>query len=578
MKFDNIKNAVIQPKSVLLIFVITAFIIISFSVIEIRQSRNDMLELMENQSHSLLEGLSSALENSLIINEEIEKESEEKLFDNAGYIKFLYEKRMVTNKLLEEFALSNNLFRINIFNSNGVKLFSSHSMTKNNFGSGADPKNVLSDIFEDETDTLVIGLRSSNNENNYRYAIAIAASDRSAIVLNADADNIIENRKKFGFGSLLNKFASGANYLYAAVQDTAGIIAASTKISSLEEINRSEFLMTAMRDSSSAWRISTYNDKDIFEAVHPFSYDGKIIGLLRIGLSLENYDDINTRIFARTLIMGFVLLIFGSVLFSLVFLKQNFNILQDRYKSVELLKNQIMERNERLKATGMLASGVAHEIRNPLNTIGTIAQQLNTDFKPESDKEEYLHLTSLIYSEVKRINETIENFLRFAKPLKLTKSNFNLYSLLTDLSLQFKKLTTDKEIKMEINCPSDIEVNWDKNQIKQVFINLIQNAIDSIASNDANNSIASNGEIAISVSEKNKIITIELSDTGKGILKEDEKKIFDLYYSTKTNGNGIGLSIVNKIIAEHEGTISVSSEPNIKTTFLIELPKDSSSR
>jgi len=99
MKFDNIKNAVIQPKSVLLIFVITAFIIISFSVIEIRQSRNDLLELMENQSHSLLEGLSSALENSLIINEEIEKESEEKLFNNAGYIKFLYEKRMVTNKL-----------------------------------------------------------------------------------------------------------------------------------------------------------------------------------------------------------------------------------------------------------------------------------------------------------------------------------------------------------------------------------------------------------------------------------------------------------------------------------------------
>jgi len=131
---------------------------------------------------------------------------------------------------------------------------------------------------------------------------------------------------------------------------------------------------------------------------------------------------------------------------------------------------------------------------------------------------------------------------------------------------------------MEINCPSDIEVNWDKNQIKQVFINLIQNAIDSIASNDANNSIASNDEIIITVSEKNKMITIKLSDTGKGIMKEDEKKIFDLYYSTKTNGNGIGLSIVNKIIAEHEGTISVSSEPSIKTTFSIELPKDSSSR
>ncbi|MCK9280535.1 MAG: ATP-binding protein [Melioribacteraceae bacterium] len=565
MKFDNFKSAVIQPKSILLIFVITAFIIISISIIEIKQSQNDLLELMENQSHSLLEGLSTALENSLIINEEIEKESEEKLFNNAAYIKFLYEKRLLTNKLLEEFANSNKLFRINIFNNEGEKLFSSHSLFHNNFGSGADPKNVLADIFENETDTLVIGLRSSNNENNYRYAIAIAASDRSAIVLNVDAEYLVANRKKFGFGSLLNKFALNKNYLFAAVQDTSGIIAASANIPSIEKINDSEFLFSAMKDSTFAWRINSINDQDVFEAVHPFSYNGKIIGLLRIGLSLDNYDDINSRIFTRTLIMGIVLLIFGSVLFSLVFLKQNFNILQKRYKSVEQLKNQILERNERLKATGRLASGVAHEIRNPLNTIGTIAQQLNTDFKPESGEEEYSQLTSLIYSEVKRINKTIENFLRFAKPLQLSKSVFNLNTFCSELYLQFEKLTTDKEIRVKINCPDKIEVNWDRNQIKQVFINLIQNAIDSISSN---------GEITITVSISDNIIIIKLSDTGKGILEEEINKIFDLYYTTKSNGNGIGLSIVNKIIAEHGGTISVSSNPNINTIFKIELPQD----
>ncbi|MFA7288462.1 MAG: ATP-binding protein [Melioribacteraceae bacterium] len=568
MKFENLKNILIQPKSILLIFVITAFITVSFSVIEIKQNQDDLLELMENQSHSLLEGLSTALENSLIINEEIEKESEEKLFNNAAYIKYLYEKKLITNKLLEEFANSNNLFRINIFNSSGVKLFSSHSLSNNNFGGSTDPINVLADIFDNETDTLVIGLRTSNNENNYRYAIAIAANDRSAIVLNVDAENIMANRKKFGIGALLNRFVAGANYIFAAVQDTSGVIAASANLSSIEKINTSNFLLTAMRDSTFAWRINSYNDTDIFEAIHPFSYNGKIIGLLRIGLSLDSYNTINSRIYTRTLIMGIVLLIFGSVLFSLVFLKQNFNLLQKRYKSVEQLKNQILERNERLKATGRLASGVAHEIRNPLNTIGTIAQQLNTDFKPESDKEEYNSLTSLIYSEVKRINETIENFLRFAKPLQLSKSIFNLNTFCSELYLQFEKLTAHKEIKVKINCPDKIEVNWDRNQIKQVLINLIHNAIDSIGSN---------GEIDILVSESDNKIIIVIGDTGKGILEDEINKIFDLYFTTKSDGNGIGLSIVNKIIAEHGGSISVSSIPNIKTTFSIELPKDTQS-
>ena len=212
---------------------------------------------------------------------------------------------------------------------------------------------------------------------------------------------------------------------------------------------------------------------------------------------------------------------------------------------------------------GELASGVAHEIRNPLNTIATIIQQLGKDFKPVSESDEYYSLTKLVQKEVKRINNSIKNFLNFAKPEPVKFYVFTLSELISEIKHLYQNHLSNKNISFNINQKWDGKVNWDKDKIKQVFINLIKNSEDSI---DAN------GKIDFIVSQDKENILITMSDTGKGISKDNLSKIFNLYFTTKSDGSGIGLSIIQRIITEHNGIISVDSELNIGTTFNIKIP------
>ncbi|MCK5456465.1 MAG: ATP-binding protein, partial [Melioribacteraceae bacterium] len=107
-------------------------------------------------------------------------------------------------------------------------------------------------------------------------------------------------------------------------------------------------------------------------------------------------------------------------------------------------------------------------------------------------------------------------------------------------------------------------VNWDKNQIKQVLINLIQNSIEAIKKD---------GKLSIKIFNENNLVTITFSDTGPGISENDLERIFDLYFTTKAEGTGIGLSIIQRIVSEHNGLITVESKEGEGTSFIIKLPQ-----
>jgi two-component system sensor histidine kinase HydH len=241
---------------------------------------------------------------------------------------------------------------------------------------------------------------------------------------------------------------------------------------------------------------------------------------------------------------------------------KNFVVIIKDLTEIKELEEQVT-RKEQLLAMGELASGVAHEIRNPLNTIATIIQQLNKDFKPVSDKDEYYSLTKLVLKEVQRINNSIKNFLNFARPEPVRYYIFTLSELISEIQYLFQNHLLNKGIILSIQQKWDGQVNWDKNKIKQVFINLIKNSEDSIDTK---------GKIDIIVSQDEGDILINLSDTGGGISQDNLKKIFNLYFTTKPEGSGIGLSIIQRIISEHNGIISVDSELNIGTTFNIKIP------
>jgi signal transduction histidine kinase len=219
-----------------------------------------------------------------------------------------------------------------------------------------------------------------------------------------------------------------------------------------------------------------------------------------------------------------------------------------------------------MTALGELASSVAHEIRNPLNTIGTITQQLRIDFVPAENIEEYKTLSELVYKEVKRINDTIENFLIFAKPMPLKPELINTSTFFEQIKKQYEALLIQKKIVLTLNEYWSGNVKWDPQQIRQVLINLIQNSIESIENN---------GVIELNISQLDSTkIEINLTDSGKGIPVEIVNKIFDLYFTTKQKGNGIGLSVVQKIIYEHNGIISVENKPVKGAVFRIIIPKN----
>jgi len=229
---------------------------------------------------------------------------------------------------------------------------------------------------------------------------------------------------------------------------------------------------------------------------------------------------------------------------------------------IKKLEKQI-SRSEQMNAMGQLASGVAHEIRNPLNSIGTIVQQLDKDFEPIADKDEYHSLAKIVSKEVQRMNKTIENFLRFSRPEPIEKTEFNLSDLLHAVIMQFNPLVVEKNIKLISRINWEGIVFWDKNQIKQVLINLIKNSMEAIF-ND--------GIIELSVSKEKEDVIIKIKDNGEGIPKENLQKIFNLYFTSKAKGTGIGLSIIQRIINEHDGIITVDSIVGEGTVFTIILP------
>ena len=665
------KKGLLRPRNLVLAFVAVAMLMVVSALLELHNSKRELSSLMESQSKSLLRTVLIASENTLHANEMLENQLYERLLNNANMIKYLYEQDAIDNALLESFAAENNIFRINIFSKNGGKIYQSHPPEHTGLPEKNSPREILQPIFKGVLDTMFIGIKQARFESGTRFAVALAAADRSAIVLNLDAAQILHFQREIGFGMLLRNVIQNPGIVYAVLQDSTGIIAASGNVRQMEGIGSSDFLQNALRDSAFASRTTAFDTLKVFEAVYPFYHHGTEVGLFRLGLSLEPLQVINTRIYRRISIITVILLGIGFIVFSAILIWQNMKTVEEQYQVVETYSNSIIhsvsdaiivcnsndgitlfnesaeslfnraprevlgvqlsvlldeeqcaailadeqhvseidciisgsrrnllvsnarftdehgqentilvirditerkqleeqiQRKERLSAMGELASGVAHEIRNPLNTIGTIVQQLNKDFEPQSEGDEYDKLTKLVYQEVRRINKTVQDFLQFARPQAIDPEKFDFKEFLQNIKLQHQGLFKEHNIEFEVSLGWTGEVIWDKNQMQQVFVNLLSNAISAVDER---------GQIGISTEKQDKdTLEITVWDTGEGIKEEYIPRIFNLYFTTKSDGTGIGLAVVQRIVYEHGGNIEVTSTPGEGTKFIIIIPKN----
>lgn len=218
-----------------------------------------------------------------------------------------------------------------------------------------------------------------------------------------------------------------------------------------------------------------------------------------------------------------------------------------------------LHKAEKLSMVGELAAGIAHEIRNPLTTIKGFVQLLS-----QSQENPHTLYSDIVLEEIDRINFIVSEFMVFAKPHTYYFSKCNITEIVLSVIKLLEAETNLKNVVINYEFPSkELIVYGERNQLKQVFLNIIKNGIEAMPIG---------GRITIKVNASDHDISISITDEGLGMNEEQIKRIGEPFYTTKETGNGLGLMVSHKIIHHHKGVIKVESELNKGTTFTITLP------
>jgi PAS domain S-box-containing protein len=224
-------------------------------------------------------------------------------------------------------------------------------------------------------------------------------------------------------------------------------------------------------------------------------------------------------------------------------------------------------RMDRVVSLGEISMGIAHEIRNPLAGIRITAQALEEELGHNEIHREYV---ARIISEIDRLNELLKSFFSFAKPQRPQLEPCHLPGLVRDVLLLLRKDLADRRILVEEEYAAGLPpVPVDMNQMKQVVLNLLLNAVQAIGKEGV---VGLGMDVGVHGGRREAVLRV--SDTGKGILPEHQAKIFDPFFTTKAKGLGLGLSITYRIVKRHGGRIRVQSESGKGTTFFVHIPVD----
>ncbi|MFH1024866.1 MAG: ATP-binding protein [Planctomycetota bacterium] len=223
--------------------------------------------------------------------------------------------------------------------------------------------------------------------------------------------------------------------------------------------------------------------------------------------------------------------------------------------------------NQRLEFLGQLAGGLAHEIKNPLSTLNINLQLLRESWKNAKEPREVrtLKKVEILLKEVRRLEEIVNDFLRYARGGDLTLAPADVNAVVEEVVAFIAPRAVNARISLlKSTAPGLPAYRLDRDKFKQALLNLILNGIEAMPTG---------GELMIrTYPGENGAVVVEIIDTGEGIAPDRRAKIFRAYFSTKKGGTGLGLATTKRIIEEHDGTIEFHSEMGKGTSFKITLP------
>jgi signal transduction histidine kinase len=218
----------------------------------------------------------------------------------------------------------------------------------------------------------------------------------------------------------------------------------------------------------------------------------------------------------------------------------------------------------RLATMGQIAANITHEIRNPLEAMSGAVEILSSEPKLNTDSRESV---AILREEIRNLDDYLNQYLEFARPMPVRPVSTNINVLVEDCLVLLRPLLRKKQVQLYTELTNELpSCRLDVNQLKRVIVNIVLNSIEAISDH---------GTLRVSTTSQTGRVEISVRDDGEGIREEDLPRVFDPYFTTKSNGSGLGLPLSKMIIEQHDGTILIESRLGEGSVVTVSLPVES---
>lgn len=514
----------------LIVALAAIFIILIITVILSERSRSlqASLRIMDSTAHSLVGSFASASEKTTAAVRAIENEIIQNILIKARLLRELEEQEGLTRKDAARYTAATGISVVRTDPQLACTILSGNAGTIPGPATAVWMQ-VLSAFTNAEVEETVFNLRDSGYTTSYWKGVALRCANGSILALVPPADTY-NYRYLLGTGPLLRELCTVPNIEYIIWEDDTGIISAHGDYAAADN--------------------PAVHDLMEFQEPAPMQLTGGSTGIFRVGMSRAGLNRIEFESLVRLLILSAGIVLVSGILVHSAILRQQFE------------KERVQR--ERLASVGELAAGVAHEVRNPLNAVALTLQQLSSDAAIRNTDPENATLLEIARDEVNRANMILTDFLEYARPARLNFRETDINELCERVVRAVQAQADSQGVTITKRFAEHLPlIALDLVHIHQSLLNIILNALDAMPGG---------GTLILATRQQRGEAILSISDTGNGIAAEDRERVFDLYYTTKHKGIGLGLPFVHKIIMMHNGRVTISENKPTGVVVEVRIP------
>ena len=570
---------IILPRHFIFSVLLLLALVFVYIFFEARRLQSELLRQTESKGLALADAMETNIRSAVLGNSLLEDLISQRLLDNARLIDQLLRFPPVDQQLLNEIAAANRLQKIELLDLKGQPMeLSVRTPNPQRMGEmmARMRKFHPEESFEQHRPMMYMwGRRWRLPQDEGQpppkvaerkfwegsvFGVAIGASSFSGIIaVHANADYILNFRKEIDLQKQIAELGRQTDIEHVALVDNNFKVLAHTDPGLINQRQDDPLLRQITASGEPVRRMVEGSDGTRhYDVVKAIKVNGSDLGYLEIGLSLKSMEVAWQRSLRSMLVFGLAIVVVGILGMAAIFYNQ-----QGHWQRVKSLEAEIT-RQERLSELGNLAATVAHEIRNPLNSVSMGLQRLKAEFSPSRDQDEYARFLNLIQGEVHRLNAIVEQFLSLARPLSLKREEIAMDGFLTELITLAAGDAAAANVRIDLKvAPGLSPLDADPNYLKQLLLNLILNGVQAMPAG---------GTLTVVADADKDHLRLTVADQGTGIERQALAKIFEPYFTTKPNGSGLGLSIARWIAEAHGGKITVESAPGQGSRFQVLLP------